>query len=153
MHFVYVYMFSSISKNDAPVSTTFGINVLPFETTSTSQFLSSHKLWIYRVQDTSSSKNRFRSSEIYDFYSDLLSPQNMQQQNRGQAQTLFIFHLTANRMKRAHVGGFIKCCIHTEYRHIYNMFSIHFSQSTITNTVTMQNIWITSNKLHFKTVI
>jgi len=54
--------------------------------------------------------------------------------------------------ERAHAGGFTKWSINTQYRHIYNLFSIYFSQSTITNMVTMRNIWITCNKFHFKTV-
>jgi len=57
--------------------------------------------------------------------------------------------------ERAHAGGFTKWSINTEYTYyfcIIIVFSIHFSQSTITNMVTMRNIWITCNKFHFKTV-
>jgi hypothetical protein len=74
-------MSSSISKNDAAISTTFGINVLPFKTTSTSQFLSSHKLrnCMAGHQQQLKQVQIFRNIQIlFRFF----SPKNMQQQQR-----------------------------------------------------------------------
>jgi len=94
---------------------------------------------------------QFRSSEIYEFYSHFFPPEYAAATWWPGIDTVQISS-DSQLNERAHAGGFTKWSINTEYRHIYNLFSIHFSQSTITNMVTMGNIWITCNKLHFKTV-
>lgn len=54
MSCVCVHLSSSISESDEPIFTKFGINIMPFETTSTSQFLFPASNEFVR-QDTSSS--------------------------------------------------------------------------------------------------